>query len=383
MQRRHFLQLGAGALALLGTSPLLGAAPVKPARLLLLVELAGGNDALNTLAPVHDPQYRKLRPTLGLKADEVLSLSDQEGMNPAMRPLMGAWDKGELAWVRGLGYPSPNRSHFRSIEIWETGSESAEVLEEGWLARLWGQRAPEAAVILGEGDAGPLSGEALRPLVMQDPERFVRQASRLRERHAQATNPALRHILSVQRGVLQGAELLQETLSRAPSPKTAPPGSPLGRQLGLVARLILAGAPVEVFKVTHGGFDTHARQRGQHDRLLGELAEGLAWLRGALTEAGRWSELLLMTYSEFGRRAAENGSGGTDHGTAAAHLLMGGAVKGGLYGEAPSLSALDKGDLRHTVDFRSLYAMVARRWWGLPAGAPGLPPPPPLTGPLA
>lgn len=371
MDRRQFLKISAGALGLLAAGGGAALARESGARALVLVELAGGNDGLNTLVPGADPLYRKLRPSLSLPARELLGLEQGMSMHPALGPLATLWEGGELAWIQGVGYPEPNRSHFRSIEIWETGSDSEDFLPEGWLTRVWEGRLPKSAlgggVVLGQGDVGPLAGAQMRALVMEDPKRFVRQARRLRQVQASATNPALAHVLQVQANILQGAELLEQKLEQAPRLAQRFPASGLGRQLELAARMILAQVPVSVFKVTLGGFDTHAGQPPKHERLLRELAAGLAALRENLVAAGRWGDVLVMTYSEFGRRAAENGSGGTDHGTAAPHLLLGGAVKGGLYGQQPSLSALDRGDLRFTVDFRRLYSTVAREWWKLPA----------------
>jgi uncharacterized protein (DUF1501 family) len=387
MDRRSFLQgLGlAGLVGLGASSGLLGLGAGHAwgqgkdrARVLLLVELAGGNDGLNTVVPQNDPRYKRLRPTLGLGDDELVGLSREVALHHNLGALMPAWESGQLAVVQGVGYPNPNRSHFRSIEIWETGSESDEFLGEGWLAQLWGQGGAGKAlaaegVVLGDGEVGALAGPGARAWVMEDPEQFTAQAKRLKPARAPQEGKApasLKHLLAVQEEVSKGAKRLEDRWSQRPKLGARFPSTPLGRSLEVAAGLIVSGVEVPVVKVTHGGFDTHARQRATHDRLLLELAEGLEALREALHKAGRWDDVLVMTYSEFGRRASENASGGTDHGTAAPQLLMGGAVKGGLYGQPPSLEDLDGEDLRYTVDFRSLYTTVAQEWWGMRAPQP-------------
>ncbi len=372
MRRRTFLSLLAGAATSVGVVPALwGANTRSKDRILILVELAGGNDGLNTLVPFADPAYRKLRPKLALPRDKVLKLSSQAAMHPGLGGLMPSWEAGDLAWVQGLGYPAPNRSHFRSIDIWETASDSDQVLDQGWLNRGLGEELARgashslpSAIVLGEGDPGPLSGESLRSLVIQNPKKFLQQAKRLEAAEVNTSNPALRHVLAVQRDITAGAQTLEGRLNQVRKlPQRFGKGA-LARQLELAAKLVIAEVPVSVIKVTHKGFDTHAKQLPKHARLMKMLGDDLGALRHNLIKANRWSDVVVMTYSEFGRRAAENASGGTDHGTAAPHLVMGGRVKGGLLGTAPSLEIGRNKDIKHTMDFRRLYATVLSRWWG-------------------
>lgn len=373
IDRRDFLRL-AGLAPLLLTAPrLFAAGAVKPVweRVLVLVELQGGNDGLNTVVPYADPRYTQLRPRLGVARDSVLKLSDQIGFNPNLDALMPIWNDRQLAIALGVGYTQPNRSHFRSIEIWETAADSSEVLQEGWLARLFADSRPPSGfvadgVVVGRDDAGPLSGPRMRNVIMQSPAQFAALAARVREASSVNANPALAHLLRVQGEVSQAGHALAEKQSRTTALKTAFPASRIGTELKTVAQLLVDRTAAPVFKVAHGSFDTHSNQRNLHDRLLKELAEALAAFRTALREAGLWERVLVLTYSEFGRRASENGSAGTDHGTAAPHFLIGGRVKGGLYGAQPSLTDLADGDLRHKLDYRSLYATVAKEWWGLP-----------------
>jgi uncharacterized protein (DUF1501 family) len=181
---------------------------------------------------------------------------------------------------------------------------------------------------------------------------------------ARPANPALAHVIKVQHEIQDTAKELRQVLARAPEVRGDFPNGPLAQQLRIAARLINAKAVVPVVKLALGGFDTHANQPGQHANLLRQLGEGLSAFRKTLADARRWNDVLVMTYSEFGRRAAQNGSNGTDHGTAAPHFVLGAKVKGGLFGPAPDLANLINGDLKHAIDYRSLYATAAQTWWG-------------------
>lgn len=368
MQRRDFLKF-ASLFPAMHFAPVAHAAGPDWSRILVLIELNGGNDGLNTVVPYADPRYYALRPRLALARDSVLPLSEQLGFNPALEALMPAWQARELAVVLGVGYSEPNRSHFRSIEIWDTASDARQTLTDGWLARLFAAAPPPAdhvahGVVLGHG-LGPLAGG--KALVVNEPQQFLRQAGRLPETARRDANPALAHLLGVRAETRRAAGALRERLAQPVEAGADFPATRLGRQLETTARLLASGVPVAAIKLSYSGFDTHSNQRATHDRLLRELAEGSAAFRQAMRRHGLWERALLLTYSEFGRRAQENGSAGTDHGTAAPHLLLGGRVRGGLYGMQPPLDRLVDGDLAHRVDFRQLYLTVAQRWWGVRA----------------
>lgn len=365
MDRRHFCASLAALPVLAFATPTYAAPAGKPGgrydRLLILIELKGGNDGLNTLIPYADAEYRRLRPCLAIAREQIVQLTESAGLHPALAGLKPLWDGGELAWVQGLGYPEPNLSHFRSIEIWDSASDSQEYLADGWLARQFKQLPPPASfaaegVSVATDDLGPLSGA--RAISLSDPAQFVNRARLVSESTATA-NGALAHILKVGGDIRTAAEGLN---SRAEF-KVEFPRHRFGQSCQTVAR-VAAGRNVAVLRISHGGFDTHANQLNSHERLLRELSEGLTALRAALIEQGLWERSLIMSYAEFGRRAQENGNGGSDHGTAAPHFALGGSVKGGLFGQAPSLARLEGGNLVHTVDFRSLYATVIERWWG-------------------
>jgi uncharacterized protein (DUF1501 family) len=369
MDRRTFLQAGVSAAALMGM-PRVGLAAADYRKLLVLVELKGGNDGLNTVIPYADPRYAELRPRIAIARDQVLTLSERTGLHPSLEPLMPMWRAGEFAIVQGVGYPRANLSHFRSIEIWETASKSDEYLQQGWLARAFTQAPPPRefaadAVVVGSSEMGPFSGSGARTIALANTEQFLRQA-RLAAPVGQPHNPALAHILRVEQDILQAAAGLNGNRTFA----TVFPANAFGNAVRTAAQIAASTSPVAVIKLSLGSFDTHSGQLGTHARLLRELGEGLAALKSALSELNRWNDTLVLTYAEFGRRPRENLSSGTDHGTASAHFALGGRVKGGLHGEAPLLDRLDgNGNLPFAVDFRDIYATVIERWWGASASS--------------
>ena len=367
--RRDFLKLA--ALAPFAGSHAFAAEMQAPARkLLILVELRGGNDGLNTVIPYANPSYAALRPRIGIARDQVVKLTETTGLHPALEKLHPRWEARELAIVQGVGYPRPNLSHFRSIEIWDTASSSDEYLDAGWLARAFALSPSPLSfaadgVVVGAGSMGPLAGNNARAIALADPAQFLRNA-RLARDGGETRNPALAHILRVERDVRASAQKLTADHKF----ETTFPKGPFGNAAGTAAQLAANASGVSVIRVSLGSFDTHANQQGTHANLLRQLAEGMDALRDALVEAGRWNTTVIATYAEFGRRARENQSGGTDHGTASAHLVLGGGVKGGLYGAAPALDRLDgEGNLPHAVDFRGYYATFLERWWGIDSRA--------------
>ena len=370
MERRDFL-LGAGALSVALASRTAFADTLTPPRVLLLVELKGGNDGLNTLIPYADPKYRELRPAIGVQREKVIQLDEKVGLNQKLEPLMESWKARDLAIVQGVGYPYPNRSHFRSIEIWDTASASSQTLSVGWVAQAFkGSTLTKGSgvdSIVIDTNALPVTGPELRTIVMQDAENFLRAAQSVKDTSGMhdGGNPALRHLLDVRHEVNAAAAGLRDKLHDSPAPAYAYQDPVFGRQLDLATRILMARVPVVAIKVALNGFDTHANQVPTQERLLGILAADLAVLRKNLIAADLWKNVTVLTYSEFGRRARQNASGGTDHGTAAPHFVMGGGVKGGLHGVYPSLADLQDGDMRHSVDFRTVFSTMAQGCWGV------------------
>lgn len=338
--------------------------------LLVLLELKGGNDGLNTVIPYTDPTYYDLRPRLGINRDKVLQLDEKVGFHPALETLRPVWKNGELAVIQSVGYPDPNLSHFRSIEIWETASNSDQYLSEGWLSRVFTAYPPPKtfaadAIVVGSSDLGPLGGGTARVVVLSNIQRFLTQAKQNGIPNARPANPALAHILKVEEDIRRAAE----GLKTSDAIKTEFPNSPFGNALKTASRIITGNSGVAVIKVSLDGFDTHSNQSNRQERLLREMAEGLSAFREALMEINRWNSTLILSYSEFGRRPRENLSTGTDHGTANVHFMLGGRVKGGLYGQIPQLKSLEGDNLRFAIDFRSLYATVIEKWWGFNASS--------------
>jgi uncharacterized protein (DUF1501 family) len=370
MDRRAFLTLlaaspfaGMPALALAAAEP-------RARKLLVLVELKGGNDGLNTLVPYADPAYGRLRSRLAIDRDQLLKVSDSAGLHPSLEKLGPLWEDRQLAIVQGVGYPEPNLSHFRSIEIWDTASRSDEYLEAGWLSRAFAASPSPAGyaadgVVVGIGGMGPLSGAGARAIALANPEQFLRNA-RLARGEGESRNHALAHILKVERDIVASSQRLHAQKSFT---TTFSPGA-FGASIGTAAQLAANPAGIAVVRLTLDGFDTHANQLGTHANLLRQLAEGLVALRQALLEVDRWDSTVVATYSEFGRRPRENQSNGTDHGTASVHFVLGGKVRGGLYGQQPALDRLDgSGNLGYAVDFRSYYATLMQRHWGMDSKA--------------
>ncbi len=363
--RRRFLKAGAAASTLLSFAGWARAQRRAVPRLLVLLELRGGNDGLNTVAPVEDGRYFDLRPRLALRGEDVVALGEGMALHPALAPLRALWDAREMTVIRGVGYPRPNLSHFRSIEIWDTASDSGRYLHEGWLTRavLQGPAFRAAAadgVVIGATDLGPLGGGA-RAIALADPARFARQARLAGTAETAEARGALAHLLRVERDVARaGAELRPDVNFVA----EFPPG-PFGIAMRRAAEVAATGR-VPIIRVPLGGFDTHQNQSNVHAALLRRMAEGVLALRAALAEIGLWRDTLVLTYSEFGRRPRENSSGGTDHGTASVMFAFGARLTGGFVGDPPSLARLDDdGNLRHTTDFRAVYATVLERWWEL------------------
>ncbi|HPY39129.1 MAG TPA: DUF1501 domain-containing protein [Thiolinea sp.] len=368
MHRRDFLKgLGLSTLSLL-TMPSLWASTLSTEagnrRIVILIELKGGNDGLNTLIPYTNEAYYGARPNLAIERSSVLALSAKQGLHPALQPLMPAWNEGEAAWVQGIGYKDSNRSHFEAIEIWDTAQPAVRLMTDGWIAQAFPKH-PLAGIAI-DTNLGPLYGNNVSALSITDPQNFTAAANSISTLKANTSNKSLQHILSVQAQVDILASTLAEYLKDVPVAKEAFANSDFGRSLNSIYMLIASGLNVPAYKITLSSFDTHINHLSQHKLLLQSLAQGIASLRTNLKRIGMWDEVVVMTYSEFGRRLKENASKGLDHGAASVQLVVGGKVKGGLYSEYPSLTDLDeRGDLIYTADFRDIYSIIRTNWWNL------------------
>ena len=362
-------------------------------RVLVVVQLVGGNDGLNMVVPHGLDGYARGRRALRLPSKQVLPINDEIGLHPSMRGLAGLLEGGRLAIVQGVGYPNPDRSHFRSMEIWESARPDDKALETGWLGRLVDE-APTPS-----GGAAPALHVGARSLPLALRARHAEVPSlesleqyRLRlggdDAEVRARRDSLDHLARLERpegdpllGFLRRSTLsaytssrrLESLSGRADAGSADYPNFGLARRLELIAKVIKAGFGTRIFYTTLEGFDTHANQLGAHAALLNELSASLAAFEADLASAGQADRVAVLSFSEFGRRVAENASLGTDHGAAAPVLVVGPVRSAGLVGAHPSLDDLDDGDLRHQTDFRRVYATLLESWLGCPAA--------PIVGP--
>ncbi|SPM38940.1 Uncharacterized conserved protein, DUF1501 family [Mycobacterium numidiamassiliense] len=377
INRRKFLiaSAGAGAAGLLSTAAavswpdLMRAAQDRPladgAGVLVLVTLYGGNDGINTLIPYADNAYHDARPELAYAAGDVLHLDSQLGLNPGMKGLAQLWTQRQLAIVRGVSYPQPDHSHFRSMDIWQTASP-AEPVSTGWIGRWLDATGddPLRAVNIGPvlpplavGEKYTAAALSTTHVPAAQAERFDAIMSALGN-DDRADTPAMAAVCKAYRATRTTNKTFESV-----KPASAEHNS-LATQLSMVAAAVRAGAPTRVYTVQLGGFDTHANERNTQQRLLQTLDEAVTPFLRDMAADRHGKNVVLMAYSEFGRRVAANASQGTDHGTAGPVFIAGVPVKGGFYGEEPSLTNLDHGDLKYTTDFRDVYYELLSRTVG-------------------
>jgi uncharacterized protein (DUF1501 family) len=355
--------------------------PAAADRVLVVINFQGGNDGLNTVVPYGLPQYYQYRPSLGVPQSNVLRIDDTFGLNPVLAPFKKLYDGGNVAIVHGVGYPDPDHSHFRSTEIWQTaqpkGYEST-----GWIGRYLDEAAlPKDNLFNAVAISNVLpelmiskttdvpAVDALRGYGLASDKRSGnREAFHefVRDTTVPFRSPFLAQVAEIEDHAQRGAEELPKLVAGYKSEATYP-ATPLGRSLALAAQIVGSRLGTKVLYVQHGSFDTHVTQKQTQERLLGDFANSIAAFYQDLAAHGNDKRVLTMTFSEFGRRVAENASRGTDHGEAAPVFLIGGGVKGGLYGRHPDLGQLNAGNLAFTTDFRSVYATVLERWLGRPS----------------
>lgn len=386
--RRRFLQ------STLGTSSLLSLAPAVPGflltssaqaaeqkgeNILVVLQLSGGNDGLNTVVPFGDDAYYSNRHTLAVGRGAVLKIDDYVGLHPACEGMFELLQEGQLGIVQGVGYPNPNRSHFESMDIWHTALRNPGRKLDGWLGRYLDHAARKAG---GDVPALHLGGEkqplALRAQHVAVPSVSSLESFRLQDGGNRELRESILQAGKVERGTsnellsfmqqstlsaLASSEQVQEALHGYRS-TVSYPGSRLGQRLKTVAQLIDAGLSTKIYYLELGGFDTHSDQADAHAALLRQVSSSVAAFVKDLAGHGHAERVLVATFSEFGRRVKENGSRGTDHGAAAPLFLAGGKVKSGLIGKHPSLTSLDDGDLKFHTDFRRVYATLLQDWLG-------------------
>jgi len=387
--RRDFLKtssligFGLTVPAFLGRTALAAPPAGKPGSkdtVLVVVQLTGGNDGLNTVIPFADAEYAKLRPTLKIAKDQIKKVNDSIGLHPSLDGLSKLLEENALSVVQGVGYPNPSQSHFRSMDIWQAAS-TAESLTEGWIGKTLKNSPSNAFHIAAGNESAPLalSGAPARvPSIasLGDFQLKTSAASGMDSKNQKAviegaakSDPSQKPNLLdfVQKTALNtyaSSQRLQE-IGKNYQPKATYPATALANRLKLAAQLIDANLGARIFYVSIDNFDTHANQAVTHANLLSELSGAMTAFYKDLAARGHKDRLCLMTFSEFGRRAKENGSKGTDHGSGAPMLLVGGKVKSGLVGEHPNLTKLEMGNLKHAIDFRQVYAAVLDQWLGV------------------
>ena len=382
--RRGFLAGGIGALAGLPAIARAARAPREggdgtadahePPRTLLVLEISGGNDGLSTIVPYADPLYHAARTRTAIAADQVLKIDETRGMHPNLPKLRELFGERRLAIVEGVGYPEPNLSHFSSADIWHTARATGRASGEGWVGRYLRARHPDDVAVARAVHVGAVLPYALtsstHPIVHLDTPsayRWVREAREIAavaELPPEGTSSEVRDL----RSVVRGAQVSSNAIRRAVGtyrPRVAYPEHALAQELRIAAALLQGRIGVEVLSVTHTGYDTHDAQRPRHDALLRELDDSLSAFFADVRGTPAGDRLVVLVFSEFGRRVADNASQGTDHGTAGPIFLLGTPVAGGIYGSPCSLSNLSDGDLVHTTDFRRVYATVLSRWLGV------------------
>jgi uncharacterized protein (DUF1501 family) len=373
LNRRKFL----GAMGLFGMGATLPSpflfSKEGPSKRLVLIQLVGGNDGLNTVIPYQDDLYYKLRPKISLKKESVLKINDDISLHPGLKGVDSLFKKGEVAIIEGVGLPSPNLSHFRAMDIMETGSSSHETLTKGWITRTFESDKKKMdlnGIVLGAQELGPLQGDGLKSLSIKNLNFFKRTSRKLKDLKLKELsllakeNEALKYILEVEKGLKSSSQKINEAVMEKMETTDKKYSYLLKRQVQSALSLIKANPELPVVVLSFPGFDTHRSQLGSHHNLLRGLDMAIESLSSGLKKMGEWERSLILTYSEFGRRVQENESLGTDHGTANVFFALGGKVKGGVYGKRPSLKNLEDGNLVYTTDYRSVYQTVIESWWG-------------------
>ena len=369
----------------------------KDSTILVVLQLAGGNDGINTVVPFGSDDYYKARPRIGIKAGDVLKLNGEVGLHPGLTGFKDLYDQGHLAVVQGVGYPNPNRSHFRSTEIWQTASDSDKFEQYGWIGRYFDNTCsgcdPTIGVTVGRQMPQAFAAKSAKGIAVENPQNYrfmpsengndgqmmeasYRELNEEADANSGASVASLNGAANVhgpgsvmdflERTALDAqvsSDEIRAITARVQNQATYP-GSQLGNSLRLVAKLIGGGLSTRIFYVSQGGYDTHTNQLGSHQRLLKDLGDSVKAFVDDMKAQGNMQRVLLMTFSEFGRRVSDNANSGTDHGAAAPMFVIGERVKAGLLGQYPSLAPADlfQGDIKYTVDFRTVYAAVLESW---------------------
>lgn len=383
MKRRNFLKntglATAGSLLIPGFLKAYeqGSKVFNREKILVIIQWSGGNDGLNTVVPYQNDIYYEKRPNLAIAKDQVLKMEKDLGLNPVLTGLKEIYDQGYLSVINNVGYPNPDRSHFRSLDIWQTGSGSDEYLSTGWLGRYLDAACPHdcqnahQAIEIDDTLGLALKGDEKTGLALMNAKKFysltqdprIKQITKADPGHGEEENVS--YLYKTLAETSSSADYIYDR-SKTYASKKRYPTSKFARQLKTIAELINSGVDTRVYYTSLSGFDTHVNQKGQQERLLKMYSDAIKVFVEDLKQSGRLNDTLIMTFSEFGRRVAQNASRGTDHGTANNLFLIGGDLnKAGIYNEGPNLLDLDKGDLKYRVDFREIYATLLKKQLGV------------------
>ncbi|HEY8783173.1 MAG TPA: DUF1501 domain-containing protein [Mucilaginibacter sp.] len=380
MERRDFLRntaLASGAFMIptfLKPFEALAGNGISGCKNLVIIQLSGGNDGLNMIIPYGNDIYYQKRKTIAIHQTDIIKLNDMQGLNPNLSALKEIYDQGLMSIINSVGYPNPDRSHFRSMDIWQTASDSNQFLSTGWIGRYLDSNCqscknPYTAIEVDDTLSLAMKGAKMKGIAVQDPNKLYQTTREpffkdLVHDHGDSNlnEDNLGYLYKTMIETYSSADYIQNT-SKTYTVTAEYPTTPLGNQLKTVSKFINSGLQTRVYYVSLSGFDTHVGQQNQQGRQLKIYGDAVAAFVKDLKQTGKLDDTLVMTFSEFGRRVEQNASNGTDHGTANNILLFGGKLKkGGIYNDAPDLTQLDNGDLKYQIDFRDVYATLLDKW---------------------
>ncbi len=378
VKRKEFIQIGSLATASLMLPKFLKAFERKAMvplgnKVVVILQLSGGNDGLNTVIPIRNDIYYRSRPRLGIEKTKALVITDEAGLHPALTGFKELYDDGSLGIMNAVGYPNPDRSHFRSMDIWQTGSESNQYFTTGWVGRYLdaqcsGCDKPTHAIEIDDILSLTMKGEHIKGIAVKDPRRLYGTANEkffrdvLKNHDDEPGAQPVDYLYKTMAETLSSADYIFQQ-SRLHPTNAEYPKTELGNNLKTIASLILSDINTKVYYVSLGSFDTHVNQEMQQQRLFTEMNDAVKAFVNDLKNNNRFNDVMLFTFSEFGRRVEQNASGGTDHGTANNMFLISGGLKQkGLINPLPDLTDLDEGDLKYKVDFKNVYATVLNKW---------------------
>lgn len=378
INRKKFLTLGSLATGSIMLPKFLKAfeGPVRTIsdhNVLVVLQLGGGNDGLNTVIPVRNDIYYRERPALSIAREKTLSMTDEAGLHPGLTSLKALYDEGNLAVLNNVGYPNPDRSHFRSMDIWQSASRSDEVLNSGWLGRYLDAECadcskPTQVLEMDDVLSLALSGEKMKGIALRDPKRLYDTSQDpffkeiLQAGLKEPDEDPGSYLYKVMAETVSGADYIFQQSKLRPS-ATVYPNTEIGKNLKTISSLILSDINTRVYYVSLGSFDTHVGQQAKQEKLFNDLNEAIKPFTDDLKSGHRFEDVLMISFSEFGRRVTENASGGTDHGTANNMFLISGGLKNkGILNAMPDLGNLTDGDLNQQIDFKRVYATVLNKW---------------------